>query len=49
MVKIGILDTNSSANKGSIGRLEGMIKCLKDTIPDCQITILHRYFDKDEY
>ena len=47
MVKIAILDTNSSANKGSMGRLEGMIKCLKYTIPGCNITVFHRYFDNN--
>ena len=45
MIKIAILDTNSSANKGSIGRLEGMITCLNDNIPNCRITVFHRYFD----
>ena len=45
MIKVAILDTNSSDNKGSMGRLEGMIKCLDETIPDSQITVLHRYFD----
>ncbi|BDZ71652.1 hypothetical protein GCM10025861_21690 [Methanobacterium petrolearium] len=45
MIKVAIMDTNSSANKGSMGRLEGMIKCLNETIPDSQVTVLHRYFD----
>ena len=48
MVKIAILDTNSSANKGSMGRLEGMVNCLNDTIPGCEITVFHRYFDKED-
>ncbi|KAF5053928.1 Polysaccharide pyruvyl transferase [anaerobic digester metagenome] len=45
MIKVAILDTNSSANKGSMGRLDGMIKCLDETIPGSQITVLHRYYD----
>lgn len=45
MIKVAILDTNSSANKGSMGRLDGMIKCLNETIPNSQITVLHRYYD----
>jgi polysaccharide pyruvyl transferase WcaK-like protein len=48
MVKIAILDTNSSDNKGSMGRLEGMINCLSYTIPKCKISVFHRYFDLDD-
>lgn len=47
-MKIAILDTNSFQNKGSVGRLEGLINCLNKTIPDSQITLFHRYFEKDE-
>ena len=47
-MKIAILDTNSFHNKGSVGRLEGMITCLKETIPGCNITVMHRYYDMDK-
>nr|WP_319374724.1 polysaccharide pyruvyl transferase family protein [uncultured Methanobacterium sp.] len=47
MIKVAILDTNSSANKGSMGRLDGMIKCLNETISESQITVLHRYNSLD--
>lgn len=47
MIKVAILDTNSSANKGSMGRLDGMIKCLNETLPESHITVLHRYFNLD--
>lgn len=44
MTKVLILDTTNFANKGSIGRTEGMIKCLEQTVPHIQVTILHRYY-----
>jgi len=46
--KIAILNTTHFENKGSMGRLEGLISCLEQTIPGCEITILHRYFKQDE-
>jgi len=45
--KIAILNTTHFENKGSMGRLEGLIRCLEKTIPGCEITILHRYFKQD--
>ncbi|CEO88031.1 polysaccharide pyruvyl transferase family protein [Syntrophaceticus schinkii] len=48
MYKIAILNTTHFENKGSMGRLEGLISCLEQTIPGCEITILHRYFKQDE-
>ena len=47
MFKIAILDTNSPANKGSMARLEGLINCLNDSIPECKIIVFHRYFDNE--
>lgn len=47
MYKIAILNTTHFENKGSMGRIEGLIRCLEQTIPGCKITILHRYFKQD--
>jgi polysaccharide pyruvyl transferase WcaK-like protein len=46
--KIAVLNTTHFENKGSMGRLEGLISCLEQTIPGCEIAILHRYFKQDE-
>ena len=48
MTKVVIINTTHFANKGSMGRIEGMISCLEQTIPHVQITILHRYYKKDK-
>jgi polysaccharide pyruvyl transferase WcaK-like protein len=48
MNKIVILNTTHFANKGSMGRIEGMIRCLNETIPRSRITILHRYYKQDK-
>ena len=48
MYKIAILNTTHFENKGSMGRIEGLLSCLEQTIPGCKITILHRYFKQDE-
>lgn len=48
MNKVVILNTTHFANKGSMGRIEGMIRCLKETTPRSQITILHRYYKQDK-
>lgn len=48
MTKVVIMNTTHFANKGSMGRIEGMISCLEQTIPHVQITILHRYYGKDK-
>ena len=48
MNKVVILNTTHFANKGSMGRIEGMIRCLNETIPRSRITILHRYYKQDK-
>ncbi|MGB8217137.1 MAG: polysaccharide pyruvyl transferase family protein [Candidatus Methanoperedens sp.] len=48
MTKVVIVNTTHFANKGSMGRIEGIISCLERTIPQVQITILHRYYKKDK-
>mgnify|MGYP001124775644 CR=1 FL=1 len=48
MPRVVIVNTTNLANKGSMGRLEGMINCLRKTIPQIQITILHRYYKQDK-
>jgi len=48
MPRVVIVNTTHLANKGSMGRLEGMIKCLRESVPDAQITILHRYYKQDK-
>jgi len=44
MAKVLILNTTHFANKGSMGRIEGMMNCLEQTIPHLQVTIMHRYY-----
>lgn len=48
MTKVVILNITHFANKGSMGRIEGMIHCLKETTPRSPITILHRYYKQDK-
>lgn len=48
MNNVVIFNTTHFANKGSMGRIEGMIRCLEVTIPRSQITILHRYYRQDK-
>ena len=48
MNKVVILNITHFANKGSMGRIEGMIRCLEETIPQTQMTILHRYYKQDK-
>jgi len=48
MKNVIILNTTHFANKGSMGRIEGMIRCLDETIPDSKITFLHRYYKHDK-
>lgn len=47
MNRIAMLDTTHFTNKGSMGRIEGMIRCLDKTLPGTEITIFHRYFRQD--
>lgn len=44
MNRAAILNTTHFANKGSMGRIEGMIYCLDRIMPETEITIFHRYF-----
>jgi polysaccharide pyruvyl transferase WcaK-like protein len=46
--KVAIVNTTHFANKGSMGRIEGMISCLEKAIPQIEITILHRYYKQDK-
>lgn len=46
--KVAILNTTHFANKGSMGRLEGTIRCIEATIPDSRLTIFHRYYMQDK-
>jgi len=48
VTKVVILNTTHFANKGSMGRIEGMMNCLEQTIPHPQITIVHRYYKQDK-
>jgi len=47
MNRVAMLNTTHFANKGSMGRIEGMIRCLDKTMPGTEITIFHRYFKQD--
>lgn len=44
-VKVAILDTNALENKGSYGRLVGLLKVLDATLPPHEVTVYHRYYD----
>lgn len=44
--KIAIVNTANLNNKGSMGRVEGIIKCL-DGVSE-EIVIIHRYFEQDQ-
>lgn len=46
MPRIAIVNTSNLNNKGSMGRIEGIIKCLDGVSED--IVILHRYFKQDQ-
>ena len=46
--KVLILNITHFANKGSMGRIEGMLRCLEETLPGCEVTILHRYYKQDK-
>ena len=48
MSKIAIVNTTHFDNKGSMGRLIGLINCLRKSLPDSQITIFHRYYKQDQ-
>jgi polysaccharide pyruvyl transferase WcaK-like protein len=47
MFRIIILNTASLDNKGSMGRVEGIIKCLEEAGCSDHIVILHRYYKQD--
>ena len=46
--KVLISNITHFANKGSMGRIEGMLRCLEETLPGCEVTILHRYYKQDK-
>lgn len=48
MTRVAIVNTTYLANKGSMGRMEGMINCLEESIPDANVTLLHRYYKQDK-
>lgn len=43
-----VVNTAHLANQGSMGRAEGLLNCLEETMPLAQITFLHRYYKKDK-
>jgi polysaccharide pyruvyl transferase WcaK-like protein len=45
MYKLAIMDTNALANKGSYARLVGILVALKETLPENEVTVFHRYYD----
>lgn len=48
MTKVVIANTTHLGNKGSMGRIQGIIRCLEKTVPQVQICILHRYYKRDK-
>jgi len=44
-LKVAILDTNALENKGSYGRLVGLLRTLDVTLPRHEVTVYHRYYD----
>lgn len=48
MTRIVVLNTAHLANKGSMGRVEGLINCLEQTVSSAQIVLLHRYYTQDK-
>jgi len=48
VTRVLVVNTAHFDNKGSRGRVEGMINCLEETIPQAQITLLHRYYRRDK-
>jgi len=44
-LKVAILDTNALENKGSYGRLAGLLRALNATLPRHKVTVYHRYYD----
>lgn len=47
MGKIAILNTTHFANKGSMGRIVGIINCINEKMPGTEIIIFHRYYEQD--
>lgn len=45
ILKVAILDTNSLENKGSYGRLVGLLRALDMALPCHELTVYHRYYD----
>jgi len=42
---VAVLDTNALENKGSYGRLVGLLRTLDVTFPHHEVTVYHRYYD----
>lgn len=47
-LKVAVLDTNALENKGSYGRLVGLLRALDTTLPRHEVTVYHRYYDVTE-
>ena len=45
VLKVAILDTNAMENKGSYGRLVGLLRALDVSLPHHEVTVYHRYYD----
>ncbi len=48
VLKVAILDTNAMENKGSYGRLVGLLRALDISLPPHEVTVYHRYYDVTE-
>jgi hypothetical protein len=44
-LNVAILDTNALENKGSYGRLVGLLRVLDVSLPHHEVTVYHRYYD----
>jgi len=48
MIKIIISNITNLNNKGSMARVQGLINCINIIMPQSNIILLHRYYDKDK-
>jgi hypothetical protein len=44
-LNVAVLDTNALENKGSYGRLVGLLRALDVSLPRHEVTVYHRYYD----
>jgi|GEM_PF-6658129 len=44
-LNVAVLDTNALENKGSYGRLVGLLRALDGSLPSHEVTVYHRYYD----